>query len=123
RREDLKSNGSRRPRATHFIPTGDGHGTPQAFSTRGKVFAYINEHCTVGEPVEIESFGEKVAHLLYGTSVRSYLSKLEIMGWVDLVAIASKEDEAGQGDDEKADEGQEHDGEGQGADGSDGEEE
>jgi hypothetical protein len=90
RRNETKSAGSRRARATHFIYTGEGLSQPQAHSVRGKVFQYIKDHCEIGVPVDIASFGEEVKHMLYGSSIRSFLSKLEEMGHLDFTVLETQ---------------------------------
>ena len=80
RKAMTRANGGRRPRAVAFEFTGNGLSSPQEFSLRGKVFNYIKENFEIGERVEIESLQEQLSEMLYGSSVRSFLSKLEEMG-------------------------------------------
>ena len=85
RKASNKPESGRRTKATHIVYTGEGLSSPQALSIRGKVLQYIKDNCPVGEEVSIDALGEAVKPLLYGSSVRSYLSKLEEMGHVNFV--------------------------------------
>lgn len=91
-----KVEGSRRPKATHFTFTGAGLSTPQALSTRGKVYAALvamkaeaDEAGDVLPLISIDEFGEQLKGILYGTSVRGYLSKLEAMGHLEFESITT----------------------------------
>lgn len=89
REEFLRSPaGTRRPRATHFVVLAEGLGKPQTISIRGKLHSYIRENFAVGEQVSIDDLEAVVKPMLYGSPIRSFLSKLELMAWVDLVHVA-----------------------------------
>ncbi len=72
-----------------MIYTGNGISTPQELSVRGKVLAHIKANCEVGTEHDIEALGEACKPLLYGATIRSYLSKLEEMGHLDFVTKES----------------------------------
>jgi hypothetical protein len=80
--------GGRRQKATHIILTGNGISSPQTLSIRGKVFEHLKANHAIGDTVSIDELAESAKHLLYGSSIRSYLSKLEEMGHLDFVVIA-----------------------------------
>ncbi|QRE00418.1 hypothetical protein [Burkholderia phage BCSR52] len=96
RRAETITEGARRVKATHIVLRTDGLSQPQQYSVRGRVLKWINENCEVGVPYPIEKIGEELKPILFGSSIRSYLSKLEEMRHVDFKTIEPEATSAGE---------------------------
>jgi flagellar biosynthesis GTPase FlhF len=96
RRAETITEGARRVKATHIVLRTDGLSQPQQYSVRGRVLKWINENCEVGVPYPIEKIGEELKPILFGSSIRSYLSKLEEMRHVDFKTIEQEATQAGE---------------------------
>ncbi|ABL96803.1 hypothetical protein BcepF1.072 [Burkholderia phage BcepF1] len=89
RRESTITEGERRQKATHIVFTDKGLSKPQQFSVRGRILAWIRANCPIGEPVAIDHIGKELEPILFGSSIRSFLSKLEETCHVDFVSLES----------------------------------
>jgi hypothetical protein len=101
RKAATKTDGQRRTKATHVHLNESGLSNPQATSTRGKVLEHLRKNYEAGDLISIDDLAKDCKPVLYGASIRSFLSKLEEVGHVDFVTSEAEEksDPAGSNDD------------------------
>lgn len=91
RKANTKVDGERRTKATHIVLNAEGFSNPQNTSIRGKVLEYLRANYAAGDKIAIEDLAKGCKPLLYGASVRSFLSKLEERGHLDFVTEVAEE--------------------------------
>lgn len=87
RKADTKVDGQRRAKATHVRLNAAGLSNPQSTSTRGKVLEHLRTNYQPGDEIAIDTLAKDCKPVLYGASVRSFLSKLEEVGHVDFITV------------------------------------
>lgn len=92
RKAQTKIDGERRSKATHIVLNAEGFSNPQSTSIRGKVLEHLRANYVAGEKIAIEQLAKETKPLLYGASVRSFLSKLEERGHLDFVTEVAADD-------------------------------
>lgn len=91
RKADTKTDGERRSKATHIVLNAEGFSNPQTTSIRGKVLEHLRGNYNAGDKIAIEALAKDCKPLLFGASVRSFLSKLEERGHLDFVTEVAEE--------------------------------